>query len=327
MMSLLLAITATLVGLALLVKSADVFVDGCIKVATAKNISPIIVGAVIIGFGTSAPEILVAISSAIEGVPELGIGSALGSNVANIGFILGVSALIAPLTFPPSLVRRDLVALILCNGLLVWMWLDLDYARTEAFILLALFLALTIATIKWPAKGVADSAQTSSEESTTEKLSARVYIFICGSLAVLLFSADLLVWGAVELASAAGVDEIVIGLTIVAFGTSLPELAAAIASLKAKRTELVVGNVLGSNMLNTLVAIGMAGAIQPHIMIHTIIERDAIAVGAVTFLLFLLVYRRNGQGTLKKFGGVLLLLSYAVYISWIALSTLGEAPL
>ena len=297
------------VGFVVLAWSADRLVEGSSSLARQLNVSTFAIGVVILGFGTSLPELLVSATAAVRGSGGIAIGNAFGSNIANIALILGISALILPLTADRTLMQRD-IPLILFGTAGVFMILsDLALERWEGILLMLALVGIIILIVR---SGQAAPPITSkSTEHTT--LPALALILI--GLVLLLGSAWALVWASVGLARMLEVDELLIGLTLVAIGTSLPELAASLASLR--RTEgsgLILGNVVGSNLFNTLGVVGVPAAIRPF-SVSPMLWYDGLIMLALTALLGFLLFRRNGF-RLTRSGAILLLVCYIGYLGW-----------
>ncbi|MGR7921784.1 calcium/sodium antiporter [Zobellella denitrificans] len=324
----LMSLVAIVLGLAVLVWSADRFVDGASATARYAGMPPLLIGMVIVGFGTSAPEIVVSIISAMEGNPGLALGNAYGSNIANIGLILGLTALISPIAVHSQVLRKELPILLLITLLslsLLWNgWL----ARTDALVLLGVFVLLMGWSI-W--QGLKDGADAMAADETRElddnQMTLKQALFwLVAGLVLLIISSRILVWGAVNVAQAFGVSDLIIGLTIVAVGTSLPELASSIAAIRKNEHDLAIGNVIGSNLFNTLAVVGLAGIIHPLEVAAEVISRDFMVMGALTLSLFVLGYGFSGrQGRINRVEGGLLLAAYIGYTSWLALGVLGTA--
>jgi len=250
-------------GLALLAWSSDVFVDGAAIIAKVLGISPFIIGMVIIGFGTSAPELCVSAMSGASGHANLSLGNAYGSCIFNIAVILGVAVMIFPLVVKPAVafVAGPLLALTAAASL--WILRDGYCSRVEAIALLVAF-AILLPGYCWFDQVTKRDAASEAEEPSGERPRLWVAVVkVAVGLAVLIGSSHYLVWGAVDFARLLRVDELVIGLTIVAMGTSLPELASAIASARRGEHEFVLGNIVGSNFFNTLAVVGLATVISP----------------------------------------------------------------
>ena len=297
------------VGFVVLAWSADRLVEGASSLARQLNVSAFAIGVVILGFGTSLPELLVSATAAARGSGGIAIGNAFGSNIANIALILGISALILPLVADRTLVRRDIPLILFGTAGVFLVLSDLALKRWEGILLmLALFVV-----IGWIVRSgqAADPITSKSTEHTT--LTSLVLVLI--GLVLLLGSAWALVWASVGLARMLEVNELLIGLTLVAIGTSLPELAASLASLR--RTEgsgLILGNVVGSNLFNTLGVVGVPAAIRPF-SVSPMLWYDGLIMLTLTALLGFLLFRRSGF-RLTRSGAILLLVCYIAYLGW-----------
>ncbi|MGV6816275.1 MAG: calcium/sodium antiporter [Thiotrichales bacterium] len=287
-----LAILALIVGLALLVWSSDRFVDGASAIAFNLGLSPLIIGLTIVGFGTSAPEMLVSSFAALEGNPALGIGNAIGSNIANIALILGVTAFFIPIALSSKILRLELPLLLAAMILGYAVILDGYLSQADGVIL---FLAL-FSILGWLVRDALKNKpgdilveEVYEEIPTKMPLPAAIGWFLIG-LVVLLISARMLVWGAVEIATAFGISDLVIGLTIVAIGTSLPELAASIASARKGDADMAVGNVIGSNLFNILGVMALPGLIRPDEVPVEAITRDYPLMLLLSLALFTMAY-------------------------------------
>ena len=317
-MSLLLPILAVAAGLAALVWSADRFVDGAAASARLLGVPALLVGMVIVGFGTSAPELTVSAISAWEGNPSIALGNAWGSNICNIALILGTTAAIAPVAVRRDAYRFDLPVLLVATALSWLLVRDGGVSRQNAWILLAVFAAwLAGSTFLAMRAGVAAGERHAAGAGLSGRMAA---VWTLVGLAVLVLSSRALVWGAVELARAIGVSDLVIGLTIVAVGTSLPELASSIAAARKGEDDLAVGNVVGSNLFNTLAVVGLAGAIHPMPDADPAIAgRDIPAALLLTVLLAVFglprLRRGGGNGRISRPAGWILLAGYAVYLA------------
>lgn len=318
---------AVLGGLILLVWSADRFVDGAAATARFAGMSPLLIGMLIVGFGTSAPEMIVSAISSAQGNPGLAMGNAYGSNIVNIALILGLTALIKPILVHSSVLRKELPVLTgitLISGLLL---LNGMIYRYEAVILLVLFAALVAFSIHSSVKNKDDElAKQVEEEQSTKQLSMRMAIvWLIAGLAVLIVSSRLLVWGAVIIAQSLGVSDIVIGLTIVALGTSLPELASSIAAARKGQNDIALGNIIGSNMFNLLAVVGIAGIIQPIDLPASLIRNDWVVMMLLTVSLFAMGYGHKKQGRINRFEGAILLAAYCAYTASLIYRTVTGA--
>jgi len=314
-MTLLIPVFTIIVSLALLAYSADKFVEGASAIAFQFGLSPLLIGLTIVSFGTSAPEILIGVMSALSGNSALAIGNAIGSNIANIALILGFSSLLMPLPVSSTVLRRE-IPLLLCVVLFsTALLLDLKLTRTDGMAYIGVLL-LCLGWLIWQGKKEPNDElgdEFSEHVKTREPILKLSIITLC-SLIALLVSSRALVWGAVEIARAANVSELMIGLSIVAVGTSLPELAATIASIMRREFGLAIGGVVGSNLFNALAVIGVVGLLGPGDVDAMVRNRDAIVhIGlTICLLVFCVAWRGNG-GRINRFEGLALL---AVFIGY-----------
>lgn len=322
MNELLLAYMAIIAGLIGLVWGADRFVIGAASAAKNFGISPMVIGLTIVSIGTSAPEIIVSINAALEGSGALAVGNALGSNLANIGLVLGVTALIAPLPAQRHLVFQEGPVLLFVTALVGYCLYDQMLGRTESLVMLALIPLLLWVTVKYKAQHPDPEELAEVENIATTSNAAATTWFIIGLL-VMLLSSKILVWGAITTAAEMGISELVIGLTVVAIGTSLPELAASVTSALRGHHDIAIGNVFGSNLFNFLAVVPIAGVISPLQLDSVVFYRDYLAVTALTLLLLgaiaLHYFRQRNVGDkaatvhlTRKFGSIMLLL-YVLY--------------
>ena len=275
-------------GLILLVWSADKFVSGASQTARYLGMSPLLIGMVIVGFGTSAPEMLVSASSALNGASGIALGNAYGSNIANIALILGLTALLHPIQVAKTVVWRELPILLGVTALSAYFMMDAIVSRVEAVILLVLFAIYMIWSL-WRGK---TENTVEVEESQAETMSRKqAFFWLVVGLLILMVSARLLVIGAVEIAKSLGISDLVIGLTIVAVGTSLPELASSLVAARRGESDLALGNIVGSNLFNSLAVVGIAGAIQPMQVESAIFSRDMLAMSGLTLLLWIFSWK------------------------------------
>ncbi|MEQ9487421.1 MAG: calcium/sodium antiporter [Alphaproteobacteria bacterium] len=306
-------------GLALLIWSANKFVDGSAELARKYSVPPLLIGIVIIGFGTSFPEMMVSAFAAYEGNSGLALGNAYGSNIANIALIIGVTAVIAPIAVHSDAIRREIPILLGVTGLTVALLFDGALSRIDAVVLFAVFLALIGWSVREGFRNREDSfgQEVEAHYSPPADSAGKPLFRAIAGLVVLIVSSRLLVWGAVEVAGALGVSDLLIGLTIVAVGTSLPELASSLSAALKKQPDLALGNILGSNLFNTLVVVGIAGIIEPMIVPPEILSRDIIVVGLATVLLFVFCFSFRGQGQVTRPKGAILLFTYIGYNIWL----------
>lgn len=313
-----LPIIAVTGGLIALTWSADRFVAGASGLARGLGVSPLLIGLTIVAFGTSAPEIFVAALAALQGNPGLAIGNAIGSNIANIGLVLGASALVAPLLVRSAILRREFPVLLLVTLLGLALILDGTLGRIDGLLLLAGLVTLIAWLLVSAKRGQIepDRLGVDLEEAipTSSSLPKSLGLLSVGLL-LLLLSSQALVWGAVEIAAALGVSDLIIGLTIVAIGTSLPELATSVTAAWKGESELAIGNIIGSNLFNLLAVLAIPGLIAPGALENGVLIRDYPVMLALTFLLFgLALGRGKTGGTVQRVQGVLLLGLFAAYL-------------
>lgn len=308
-------------GLVALAWSADRFVAGAGALARSMGVSVLLVGIVVVGFGTSAPELLVSANAAWQGNPGLAVGNALGSNIANVALVLGMAALAAPLAIRSRILWQE-VPLTLVSMLVVGAALyDLVLDRTESVLMLC-FLGLFLVVLIVRGHRERDDALGKELEHVipaAEPVGRSVFWTAIG-LVVLLISSHILVVGAVDIAHVFNISELVIGLTVVAIGTSLPEAAAALASARRNEPDIAIGNVLGSNTFNMFGVVGIAGTIHPSAVESAAVYRDWPVMVAL-FVLFILLawaFRR-----ITRFHGLLFLAAYAAYLVYVGFSVPG----
>jgi cation:H+ antiporter len=332
----LLPFLAIVVGLIVLVWSADRFVDGAASAAKHFNIPALLIGVVIIGFGTSAPELVVSALASLEGNPGIALGNAYGSNITNIALILGITALVSPIAVDAQARRSTLPLLTLASIFAALLLFDDYLSRLDAIGLLLVFTALMGWTIY---QGMRDqpSASCSSprdipipkelQEGLAHPMPMKfALIWLVLGLVLLIASSRMLVWGSVEVAESLGVSDLIIGLTIIAIGTSLPELASSVVAARKGEHDMVVGNILGSNVFNTLAVVGIAGAIHPLEVSHEVLTRDVATMLVLTLSLFVLGHARNkGNGLITRRKGLLLVSAYVMYTLWLASSVFFAA--
>jgi cation:H+ antiporter len=304
-----------LAGFALLMIGADKFVTGAASIAKILGVSPLIIGLTIVGFGTSAPEMLISGMASWDGNPGLAIGNAIGSNIANIALVLGATALIIPLDVKSETLRREypiLFAIMLATLMLLT---DGELSRIDGYLLIAGFCVMMYLVVSLGMRSRrTDPIKTEFEAEIKITLSTKMAIFwFLVGLTLLLLGSRVLVSGAVDIAKELGVSDLVIGLTIVAIGTSLPELAASIMSAIKKEPDIAIGNIIGSNMFNLLAVLGLPGIIAPGIVPAMVLERDFPVMIGITLALFAMAYGFRGPGRLNRYEGGLLLLAFAGY--------------
>lgn len=319
------SVLAIIVGLAVLVWGADRFVVGAAATAYNLGIPPLVIGITVVGFGTSAPEMLVSVFAAWHGNPALAVGNAVGSNIANIALILGCSALITPLTVQSKVLRKELPLLLAVMLFALLLLHEGHLGFIDGWILLAGLLVVMI----WVTVGALHArpddpiAAEFEQELPTQLTTGQALGWLSLGLLLLLGSSRLLVWGAVNVAQALGVSDLVIGLTIVAVGTSLPELAASIAGAIKDEHDIAVGNVIGSNIFNTLGVLALPGIIHPTELPAEVLQRDYWIMLGLTIALFLMAYGWGGAGRISRAEGATLLGCFVLYQTLIYLDVRG----
>lgn len=312
----LIAISSLILGLIVLVWSADRFVEGAASTAKFLKIPPLLIGMVIVGFGTSAPEIVVSTLAALKGNPGIALGNAYGSNIANIALILGVTALVNPIIVRSTILRKELPILTLITFLSVILVVDLSLTRLDAAFLLIVFGFLMAWTVYQGIKEKSDSLANDVEKEIQNKslpIKQAVTWLLIG-LCLLILSSRILVFGAVEIAKMLGVSDMFIGLTIIAVGTSLPELASSVVAARKGEHDIALGNVLGSNLFNTLLVVGIAGTIHPCGIEPMTLSRDLLVMSLLTISLFVIGYGFNKRhGRINRYEATALLGAYVGY--------------
>ena len=317
----LIAIAQVIGGFILLVWGADRLVAGAAATARNLGVSPLVIGLTIVAFGTSAPELVVSAMAAFQGNPGLAVGNAIGSNIANIGLILGVTALLYPLRVESEILKREypLLMLIMIGSFI--MAADLIYDRTEGWLMLAGLAALVIWMVRFGLRrGPQDPLAEEFAAEIPSDMPMRIAVmWLLVGLVILPLSSHFLVDGAVSIAQSLEVSDAVIGLTIVAFGTSLPELAAALTSALRKEDDLAIGTVIGSNMFNILGVLGIAATVSPVHVEELMLKQDFPVMFLLTVLLFFMAYGISGPGKISRNSGGLLLTIYCCYqvLVWI----------
>jgi cation:H+ antiporter len=312
----LLSIISLVSGFILLMWSADVFTNNGAKIARIFNISPLIIGLLIFGFGTSAPEMLVSGLAAYSGHPEMSVGNAFGSNIFNIGLVLGITALILPIQVEKSVLKKEWVFLILSTLVAGLLLLDKYLSFYDGLILLALLILFLFYVFKQSKKDSLNGID-DVDSKINNKEKGKTWLLLIVSLVILISSAKLVVWSGTVLASIFGVPELIIGLTVVALGTSLPELAVSISSALKKQHEMVIGNIIGSNIFNTLGVLAIPGLILPFKIPVELLSRDYIYILILTFLIVILSFKDK---KINRFGGFVLLFvlgGYLYQLFWI----------
>lgn len=308
-----------IVGLALLIWGADRFVHGAGATARNMGVPPLLIGLTIVAIATSAPEVLVSLVAALRGEPELAVGNAIGSNIANIGLVLGVVALLRPVPLKSATLRREMPALLAVSLLTVSLFLDSFLSRIDGFVLLT---GLVIVMIWLTRLGIrsssSDPLKAEFDAEIPKHMNMKVaIIWLVVGIVTLLAGAELMVDGSIEIARALGVSEIVIGITMVALFTSLPELA--VSGVSAYRGEygLAIGNIVGSNIFNLLAVLGVAAVVHPAILPPSVLSLHIFVMVAFTLVLFAMTYEYEGRGQITRFEGFALVVAYLAYETYV----------
>lgn len=306
---------AIITGFILLIWSADRFIIGAAATARNFDVPPLIIGLTIVGFGTSAPEMMVAGFASFDGSPAMAIGNALGSNITNITLVLGVAALITPLDVHSRILKKELPILLFASLVALALLSDMTLSRIDGFILLG-SLCLLMGWITWQGMRNQSSDALSEEyiaELPGEMSTSHALFWLVAGLVLLTISSKILVWGAVNIATAFGVSELIIGLTVIAIGTSLPELAASITGALKNEHDIAIGNVVGSNLFNTLGVLAIPGLISPAPLAEGIMERDIPVVFLLTIAFFVMAYGFRGPGRINRVEGGILVSAFIAY--------------
>jgi len=306
-------------GLALLIIGADRFVHGAAATARNLGIAPLLIGLTIVAFATSAPEILVSIIAALQGEPDLAVGNAIGSNIANIGLVVGTTALIRPIELTSATLRREMPALLAVSLLTVSLFLDSYLSVVDGYVLLTGLLIVMVWLTRLGLRSAAnDPIKSDFEAEIPENVGmVMAIVWLIIGIGMLLFGAELLVDGAVDIARLLGVSEVVIGVTLVAVATSLPELAVTLVSAIKGEYGLAIGNIVGSNIFNLLAVVGIASVIEPSQLPPSVLTLHIFVMVAFTLVLFAMTYDYDGKGKISRFEGLSLLGAYTAYIGYV----------
>jgi cation:H+ antiporter len=326
MAAMLLPVLAVVLGFFVLVWGADRFVTGAAATARDLGVSTLVIGLIIVGFGTSAPEILVSVTASITGNPGLAIGNALGSNISNIGLVLGGTALVGTLVVRSETLKREYPILMVITLMTFGLVVDRQLGRLDGVLLLAslslILYWLVLITLNRRRNRDPLTAELGEEFSTGIPLARAVGLLAVGFVG-LMVSSRILVWGAVAIAQYLGVSDLLIGLTIVAIGTSLPELAAGVTSAIKGEGDIAIGNVIGSNIFNTLAVLAIPALIRPMTVAEEVVRRDFPICIAATAGLFVLAWGPHGDGRIGRRGALVLLGGFVGYQWLLFLSAVG----
>ena len=311
-----LPLVAVLFGLGVLAWSADKFVDGAAAAANHLGMPPLLIGMLVLGFGTSAPELAVSVLAALQGNPGVAIGNAYGSNITNIGLIIGMTALIHPIAVSSRILRKELPVLLLVTALAAYQLVDGTLSRTDGVCLLLVFAALMSWSIVEGLRQRSDvlANEVALDLETHPMPLRQALIWLGAGLILVIGSSKLLVWGAVAMARAQGISDLLIGLTIVAVGTSLPELVTSIAAIRKGEHDIALGNVLGSNLFNTLAVVGVTAVVAPVAVPPEVLSRDMLVMGLMSAALFSFAYGFRNTGRVNRFEGGVLLTGYLAFM-------------
>lgn len=310
-------------GLGLLIVGADRFVHGAASTARNLGISPLLIGLTIVAFATSAPEVLVSILAALRGESDLAVGNAIGSNIANIGLVLGSVAVIRPIELTSATLRREMPALLAVSLLTVSLFFDTYLSRVDGFVLLTGLVIVMFWLARLGIRSAAnDPIKVEYEAEIPQHVAMRSAVFwLVAGLAMLLIGADFMVDGSINVAIAMGVSEVVIGITLVALATSLPELAVTIVSVFKGEDDLAIGNIVGSNIFNLLAVVGVASVIQPAVLARSVLSLHIFVLVAFTLVLFAMTYDYDGKGTINRMEGLSLVTAYVAYITYVVVQS------
>ncbi|MDH3550119.1 MAG: calcium/sodium antiporter [Gammaproteobacteria bacterium] len=306
-------------GLVLLIWGADRFVHGAAAMARNLGIAPLLIGLTVVAFATSAPEILVSVVAALQHEPGLAIGNAIGSNIVNIGLVLGLTSMIRPIKLESATLRREMPALLAVSLLTVSLFLDTFLSRIDGVVMLTGLVIVMVWLARLGLRSAENDpiAQDFEAEIPTDVSMIMASVWLLIGLGTLLLGAELLVDGAIGIAKYLGVSEVVIGITIVAFGTSLPELAVSLASALKGEYGLAIGNIVGSNIFNLLAVIGVAATIEPSALAPTVLSLHIFVMVAFTLVLFAMTYDYDGKAQLSRLEGFALLTAYVTYSGYV----------
>ncbi len=313
--NILLSVMAIITGFGLLVWGAERFVHGASAIAKNFGVAPLIIGLTVVGIGTSAPEILISIVAASQGNPALAVGNALGSNITNTSLVLGITAIVMPLTVKSETLRREYPIMFIIMLVALMLVIDNHLGQLDGVILISGLFAMLYWMVQQGKKQKRDPLEKEFEQEIPTISTQKAFLWFFIGLILLIVSSRGLVWGSVNIAKAAGISDLVIGLTIVAIGTSLPELAASIMSALKKEPDIAIGNIIGSNMFNMLVVFGIPGLMSPHTLDTSILQRDFPFMIGLSIALFIMAYGFKGEGRINRVEGCLLITGYVAYMT------------
>jgi len=296
-------------GFLVLMWSADKFINGAVALAHNMGMSPMIIGITVVSIGTSSPEILVTLLSTLTGHSNLAVGNVLGSNIANIGLVMGITLIISPMPFIFSNIKKELLLLIAITLLASILLIDHVLAYHDSILLLAGFLISLLLLFHWQKQSTSQNTDIEIPNISTTKAA----LLLTLGLIVMIISSRILIWGAIEVARALKVSELIIGLSIVALGTSLPELAASVMSALKKHHDIAIGNIIGSNLFNLVLVMAVPGFTGSNNINSSAFNRDVPVMLALTFILFATAFIYRNKQTIGRMPGVIMLICYLSY--------------
>ncbi|TDY01093.1 cation:H+ antiporter [Thiohalophilus thiocyanatoxydans] len=311
----LLSVIAVILGFAIVIKGADWFVQGAGATARNLGVSPLVIGLTIVGLGTSAPEMLISAIATLDGNGGLAVGNALGSNIANIALVLGITALVVPLVVRSETLRREYPVMFLIMLVSLVLVADGELGRLDGLILIVGMVLMLWWMVLLGKRKDHDPLEAEYASEIPTMTTPRALLWLVIGLVLLLASSRALVWGAVNIAHFFGVSDLIIGLTVVAIGTSLPELAASLMGALRQEPDIAIGNVIGSNMFNLLVVLGIPGLLGPLQLDAEVLSRDYPYMIGLSIALFVMAYGLQGDGRINRLEGGLLLLAYIAYLA------------
>ncbi len=312
-------IAELIIGLLLLIWGADRFVHGAGATARNLGVAPLLIGLTIVAFATSAPEILISIVAAFRGETDLAVGNAIGSNITNIGLVLGGVALLKPIEITSPVLRQKMLVLLAVTLLTAFLFLDYYLSLGDGVILLTSLLIVMAWLCRLGSRSSTDDSITVDYEAKiSHHVSMRTTVFwLLIGLATLLVGAELMVDSALEIARALGVTELVIGIILIALATSLPEFAVSLVSVIKGEYGLALGNIVGSNIFNLLAVIGVAAIIEPALLPPSVLSLHIIVLVAFTLTLFVIIYRYNGKKHISRLHGLAFLITFIAYDTYV----------
>jgi cation:H+ antiporter len=318
------SIAELIAGLVLLIWGADRFVHGAAATARNLGVAPLLIGLTIVAFATSAPEVLVAIVAAFRGETDLAVGNAIGSNIANIGLVLGTVAMIKPIEMTSATLRREMPALLAVSLLTVSLFLDSYLSRIDGVVLMTGLVIVMVWLVRLGVRSSASdpiSAEYDAEIPQHVTMRAAILWLLVG-LATLLLGAEFMVDAAIDIAADLGVSELVVGILVVALATSLPELAVSLVSAMKGEYGLALGNIVGSNTFNSLAVIGAAAIIEPAALPESVLSLHIFVLVAFTLVLFAMTYDYDGKGHISRLEGTALLTAFIAYDAYVVVQNL-----